>query len=112
MSSQVTEKSSSVRTTEVKSKTKGGARCCMCFDPFSIQNVSVIVFFCCHAYHLDCLMDSTYNVSGKKESGATSRVTLVDYEYDNGDIGDEDDDEGSHSGARRMRCILCTTAAG
>lgn len=109
MSSQVTEKSSSVRTTEVKSKTKGGARCCMCFDPFSIQNVSVIVFFCCHAYHTNCLMDSTYNVGGKKEYGATSQEPVVDYEYDNGDV--DDDDEGSQSGARRMRCILCTTAA-
>ncbi|KAG6632222.1 vacuolar protein sorting-associated protein 41 homolog [Carya illinoinensis] len=113
MSSQVTEKSSSVRTAEVKSKTKGGARCCMCFDPFSIQNVSVIVFFCCHAYHTNCLMDSTYNVGGKKEYGTTSREPL-DYEYDNGDVDDDDDDshdEGSQSGVRRMRCILCTTAA-
>ena len=71
--SQAIEKSSSVRATEVKSKTRGGARCCMCFDPFSIQNVSVITFVRCHFYYMTCLMDSTYNVSGKKGSGATSR---------------------------------------
>lgn len=110
--SQATEKSSSVRTMEVKSKTSGGARCCMCFDPFSIQNVSVIVFFCCHAYHKTCLMDSSYNISGNKGSGATSREPVVEYEYDNGDLDDDDDDDDSQSRAYHMRCILCTTAAG
>jgi hypothetical protein len=111
--SQATEKSSSVRTMEVKSKTSGGARCCMCFDPFSIQNVSVIVFFCCHAYHKTCLMDSTNNISGNKGSGATSREPVVEYEYDNGDLDDnDDDDDDSQSRAYHMRCILCTTAAG
>uniref|UniRef100_A0A2N9IW62 Vacuolar protein sorting-associated protein 41 homolog n=1 Tax=Fagus sylvatica TaxID=28930 RepID=A0A2N9IW62_FAGSY len=111
--SQAIEKSSNVRATEVKSKTRGGARCCMCFDPFSIQNVSVITFFCCHAYHMTCLMDSTYNVSGKKGSGATSREPRVEYEYDNGDVedDDDDDDDDTQSGERRMRCILCTTAS-
>uniref|UniRef100_A0A7N2KMA0 Vacuolar protein sorting-associated protein 41 homolog n=1 Tax=Quercus lobata TaxID=97700 RepID=A0A7N2KMA0_QUELO len=106
--SQAIEKSS-VRTTEVKSKTRGGGRCCMCFDPFSIQNVSVIAFFCCHAYHMTCLMDSTSNVSGMKGSEATSREPLVEYEYDNGDV--EDDDEDTQSSSRRVRCILCTTAS-
>ncbi|XP_065625524.1 vacuolar protein sorting-associated protein 41 homolog isoform X2 [Quercus suber] len=109
--SQEIEKSS-MRTTEVKSKTRGGGRCCMCFDPFSIQNVSVIAFFCCHAYHMTCLMDSTSNVSGKKGSEATSREPLVEYEYDNGDVeDDEDDDEDTQSSSRRVRCILCTTAS-
>ncbi|XP_050277052.1 vacuolar protein sorting-associated protein 41 homolog isoform X2 [Quercus robur] len=109
--SQAIEKSS-MRTTEVKSKTRGGGRCCMCFDPFSIQNVSVIAFFCCHAYHMTCLMDSTSNVSGKKGSEATSREPLVEYEYDNGDVeDDEDDDEDTQSSSRRVRCILCTTAS-
>ncbi|KAK4607598.1 hypothetical protein RGQ29_001446 [Quercus rubra] len=109
--SQAIEKSS-MRTTEVKSKTRGGGRCCMCFDPFSIQNVSVIAFFCCHAYHMTCLMDSTSNVSGKKGSEATSREPLVEYEYDNGDVeDDEDDDEDGQSSSRRVRCILCTTAS-
>ncbi|KAK9999463.1 hypothetical protein SO802_019066 [Lithocarpus litseifolius] len=109
--SQAIEKSS-MRTTEVKSKTRGGGRCCMCFDPFSIQNVSVIAFFCCHAYHMTCLMDSTSNVSGKKGSEATSREPFVEYEYDNGDVeDDEDDDEDTQSSSRRVRCILCTTAS-
>ncbi|XP_023881343.2 vacuolar protein sorting-associated protein 41 homolog isoform X1 [Quercus suber] len=109
--SQEIEKSS-MRTTEVKSKTRGGGRCCMCFDPFSIQNVSVIAFFCCHAYHMTCLMDSTSNVSGKKGSEATSREPLVEYEYDNGDVeDDEDDDEDTQSSSRHVRCILCTTAS-
>lgn len=109
--SQAIEKSS-MRTTEVKSKTRGGGRCCMCFDPFSIQDVSVIAFFCCHAYHMTCLMDSTSNVSGKKGSEATSREPLLEYEYDNGDVeDDEDDDEDTQSSSRRVRCILCTTAS-
>ncbi|KAK9279527.1 hypothetical protein L1049_013206 [Liquidambar formosana] len=106
--SQAIEKAPITKTVEVKSKTRGGGRCCMCFDPFSIQNVSVIVFFCCHAYHTTCLMESTYSVSGKKGTKATSREPLSDYNYDNGD--DEDDDGGTSSGALRMRCILCTTA--
>ncbi|KAG2670900.1 hypothetical protein I3760_14G108100 [Carya illinoinensis] len=112
MASQASVRSSNVRTLEVKSKTKGGARCCMCFDPFSIQNVSVIVFFCCHAYHMTCLMDSSYNVSGRKGSGATYPEPIVEYEYETGDVDDGDDDDGSQSDAHRMRCILCTTAAG
>ncbi|XP_044504927.1 vacuolar protein sorting-associated protein 41 homolog [Mangifera indica] len=106
--SRAIEKASTVKTMEVKSKTRGGARCCMCFDPFSIQNVSVIVFFCCHAYHLDCLMDSMHTASGKRDSGATHREPFSEYEFDN---GVEDEDENTQSGAPRMRCILCTTAA-
>ncbi|XP_031262566.1 vacuolar protein sorting-associated protein 41 homolog [Pistacia vera] len=104
--SQAIEKTSSVRTMEVKSKTRGGARCCMCFDPFSIQNVSVIVFYCCHAYHMDCLMDSMHTVTGKRDAGATYQEPFSEYEFDNG-VEDED----TQSGAPRMRCILCTTAA-
>ena len=37
----------------------------MCFDPFSIQSVSVIVFYCCHACHTTCLADFTYTNSNK-----------------------------------------------
>ncbi|KAK8598652.1 hypothetical protein V6N13_094616 [Hibiscus sabdariffa] len=93
----------SMRNMDVKSKTRGGGRCCMCFDPFFIQNVSVVVFFCCHAYHTTCLMDSTdTNKSSKKETGAASEGL---YEYE------EDDGDGSEGGDPRMRCILCTTAA-
>lgn len=113
--SQATEKATSVRNMEVKSKTRGGARCCMCFDPFSIQNVSVIVFFCCHAYHTTCLMDAAYtsNKNGKKGAEATSRQPELNYAYDNGadDEEEEDEDEDNQSGRTRMRCILCTTAS-
>lgn len=108
--SQAIEKSPGVRSMEVKSKPKGGARCCMCFDPFSIQSVNVIVFFCCHAYHMTCLMDSTYT-SGMKGSGTTSQERVTDYGYDDSDVDDDGDDEGPQSGGSRMRCILCTTAA-
>ncbi|XP_040931424.1 vacuolar protein sorting-associated protein 41 homolog isoform X3 [Gossypium hirsutum] len=99
------EKTSSVRNMVVKSKTRGGGRCCLCFDPFSIQNVSVIVFFCCHAYHTTCLTDSTDSNSNKKGTGPTSQEP---YGYDNDDDEDEEDDQ---AGDPRMRCILCTTAA-
>ncbi|KAA3471716.1 vacuolar protein sorting-associated protein 41-like protein isoform X2 [Gossypium australe] len=99
------EKTSSVRNTVIKSKTRGGGRCCLCFDPFSIQNVSVIVFFCCHAYHTTCLTDSTYSNSNKKGTGLTSQEP---YGYDND--GDEDE-EYDQAGDPQMRCILCTTAA-
>ncbi|KAF8396489.1 hypothetical protein HHK36_018112 [Tetracentron sinense] len=104
---QAIEKTASMKMAEVKSKTRGGGRCCVCFDPLSIQNVSVIAFFCCHAYHMTCLMDSTNSVSSKSGVRATSREPISD--YDNYDDGDDDD---TQSGASRIRCILCTTAAG
>lgn len=107
--SQVIEKSPGVRSMEVKSKPKGGARCCMCLDPFSIQSVNVIVFFCCHAYHMTCLTDSTYT-NGMKGSGTTSQER-TDYGYDDSDVDDDGDDDGPQSSGSRMRCILCTTAA-
>ena len=99
------EKTPSVRNMEAQSKTRRGGRCCICFDPFSIQNVSVVMFFCCHAYHTTCLMDSTYTNSSKKETAATSQEL---YEYD--DDGEVNNDD-SQAGGPRMRCILCTTAA-
>lgn len=83
----------------------------MCFDPFSIQNVSVIVFFCCHAYHVTCLMDSMHTVSSKKGAAATYQS---EYNYDNGTEDqeeEEEEDNDAESGTPRMRCILCTTAA-
>ncbi|RDX94870.1 Vacuolar protein sorting-associated protein 41-like protein, partial [Mucuna pruriens] len=106
----VFEKSPSLRTMEVKSKTKGGGRCCICFDPFSIQNVSVIVFFCCHGYHTTCLMDSSYTSSNKKETEATSREETYDGYNGYADDASDDDEETKLDGPR-MRCILCTTAA-
>ncbi|XP_016478552.1 vacuolar protein sorting-associated protein 41 homolog [Nicotiana tabacum] len=110
------ERVMSMKSMEVKSKTRGGGRCCICFDPFSIQNVSIIAFFCCHAYHTTCLMESTISIGGKKEAGAAAHGTVSYDEYDNG-VRDDDDDEDKDededaSGAPRMRCILCTTAAG
>lgn len=82
----------------------------MCFDPFSLHNESVIVFFCCHAYHMTCLLESTSSDSGKKGTKTTSQEPWSSYdEYDNGYDEDEDD---APLGAPRMRCILCTTAAG
>ncbi|PSR89908.1 Vacuolar protein sorting-associated protein [Actinidia chinensis var. chinensis] len=111
--SQSSERTPIARTMEVKSKTKGSGRCCICFDPFSIQNVSIIAFFCCHSYHATCLSDSTISISSSnKGSGATSRETESYYEYGNGDANEEDDDDDDTSGGTRMRCILCTTAAG
>lgn len=112
------ERVMSMKSMEVKSKTRGGGRCCICFDPFSLQNVSIIAFFCCHAYHTTCLMESTISVGGKKESGAASKGTGSYYESDNGiddeeeEYDDDDDDGDASSGASRMRCILCTTAGG
>ncbi|XP_050378991.1 vacuolar protein sorting-associated protein 41 homolog isoform X2 [Argentina anserina] len=109
---QTFEKSPGVRSMEVKSKPKGGARCCICFDPLSIQSVNVIVFFCCHAYHMNCLMDSTYS-TGINGSGIPTPERVSNYEYDYSDEDDEDDDDdGPQKGASRMRCILCTTASG
>ncbi|KAL5213790.1 hypothetical protein ABZP36_002942 [Zizania latifolia] len=96
-SSRATERSSSVRALEIKSRTRCGARCCLCFDPLSIQDISVIVFHCCHAYHLSCLeggLDLMKSNSSSQDS----------------DEGSEDGD-GTPSGESRMRCVLCTTAA-
>jgi hypothetical protein len=93
-SSRANERSSSLRALEIKSRTRCGARCCLCFDPLSIQDISVIVFYCCHAYHTSCL-----------EGG-------LDLMKSNSSTQDSDeDDEGTPSGESRMRCVLCTTAA-
>lgn len=85
------------RTMDLKSKTRGGARCCLCFDPFSIQNLSVIVFFCCHAYHLSCLLGGSDSINIERNVVTNS---------------DDDSDGEGHSGVSRMRCVLCTTASG
>ncbi|XP_019448807.1 PREDICTED: vacuolar protein sorting-associated protein 41 homolog [Lupinus angustifolius] len=109
--SQVLEKSLSLRTGEVKSKASGGGRCCICFDPFYIQNVSVTVFFCCHAYHTTCLMDSSYtSSSSKKENESTSQGAEMYDGYNGYMDNDSNDDEETESGGPFMRCILCTTA--
>ncbi|KAL4011310.1 hypothetical protein IC575_028364 [Cucumis melo] len=110
--SQSIQKSLNVRMMEVKSKTRGGTRCCICFNPFSIQNISVIVFFCCHAYHETCLIESTSNLDAKKGTGETGHDLASDFDYDNGEMeDDEDGEDDTDMGGPRMRCILCTTAA-
>ncbi|KAK9124041.1 hypothetical protein Sjap_013643 [Stephania japonica] len=98
---QASSRVANIGMTEVKSRTRADGRCCMCFDPLSIQNVSIVVFFCCHAYHATCLMDSTNSVKQSSRNPSSG--------YNNYD-DDEEDDE-MQSGMSRMRCILCTTAA-
>lgn len=97
-------KAPSLRNMDLKSKTKAGGRCCICFDPFSIQNVSVVIFFCCHAYHLTCYTDSLSTFSDEKET----RDGSLDSEYD--EYNEEENGE-NESDSSRMRCILCTNAA-
>ncbi|XP_058097967.1 vacuolar protein sorting-associated protein 41 homolog isoform X2 [Magnolia sinica] len=106
-STQASERAASSGNLEVNSRTKGGGRCCMCFDPLSIQNLSVIVFFCCHAYHITCLTGSSDSngVGAGRGVQASSRRPLPDYD------DDDDVDDNVGSGGSRMRCILCTTAA-
>lgn len=89
---------SHAKTMEVKSKTRGGGRCCLCFDPFSLQNISVIVFFCCHAYHVSCL------------TGGSDSIDIESIDVTHSD--DDSDAEDGHSGGPRLRCVLCTTAGG
>ncbi|XP_020596717.1 vacuolar protein sorting-associated protein 41 homolog [Phalaenopsis equestris] len=95
-STQESRRGSNAMSVELKSRTRGSGRCCLCFDPFSIQNVSVVVFFCCHAYHLTCL------TGGSDSVYMESRVVN----------SDDDEDEDAPSGGSRIRCVLCTTAAG
>ncbi|KAJ8485600.1 hypothetical protein OPV22_018085 [Ensete ventricosum] len=87
--------SNSVKTMELKSKTRGGGRCCLCFDPFYIQNLSVVVFFCCHAYHIACLI------------GASDSMNEASNASDSDDDSENDDAQSRRS---RMCCVLCTTA--
>ncbi|KAK4408440.1 Vacuolar protein sorting-associated protein 41 [Sesamum angolense] len=104
-SSQFAERSMSIRTMEVKSKVRGGTRCCMCFDPFAIHDVSIYVFFCCHAYHETCLMDSIDSIISKKKPAAPTHTQddLSYYQYDDGD--DEGEDEDGNDDARLSVCI-------
>ncbi|KAI3679451.1 hypothetical protein L2E82_51362 [Cichorium intybus] len=95
------ERAPVLKSMEAKTKTRAGGRCCICFEPLAI-NASVIVFFCCHAYHLNCLTDSMNSITTKK--GGDS--------YENGDYIDDENDEDTPTGGSRMRCVLCTTAAG
>ncbi|PKA65181.1 Vacuolar protein sorting-associated protein 41 like [Apostasia shenzhenica] len=86
------------RSVELKSRSRGSGRCCLCFDPFSIQHVSVIAFFCCHAYHVTCL------TGGSDSINIENNIIYNDEE----DVRDDD----APSTGSRVRCVLCTTAAG
>lgn len=97
-STQESRRGSSARSIELKSRTRGSGRCCLCFDPFSIQTVSVVVFFCCHAYHVTCL------------TGDADSINMGSFVANSDD--DKDDDEDAPSGGSRIRCVLCTTASG
>lgn len=104
----VVDRALSMKSMEVKSKTRGGGRCCICFDPFTIQDVRIIVFFCCHGYHATCLMESTSIVTEKKKDKPTAQKEVSYYESDN---EEEDDEEENSPGDPQQRCVLCTTAA-
>ncbi|KAJ3692977.1 hypothetical protein LUZ60_012072 [Juncus effusus] len=82
-------------TAQIKSKSRGGRKCCLCFEPFPTQDFSVIAFFCCHAYHEMCLKDGLDNIKARVSSSEESE--------------DEEEREVEES---RMRCVLCTTAVG
>ncbi|XP_010521708.1 PREDICTED: vacuolar protein sorting-associated protein 41 homolog [Tarenaya hassleriana] len=105
-----TDKSPSLRMTEIKSKTRGDTRCCICFDPVSIRGASVVIFFCCHAYHMTCLTDAAFS-NGIKNSSSASKGSGFDYGYDHEDEDKDDDGDEEDTGRPRLRCILCTTAA-
>ena len=108
--SNLMERSRNMKTMDIKSKTRAGGRCCVCFDPFSIQNVSIIAFYCCHAYHRTCLLDSANTVDEKKTPAPTSHEDAWYYEYEKSDPDNVDDNNIDTLGSLQMRCILCTTA--
>jgi vacuolar protein sorting-associated protein 41 len=57
-----------------------------------------VTFFCCHAYHEVCLQAGLDNIKESSNSDSSS---------------ESDEDEGeAQLGEQRMRCVLCTTAAG
>jgi hypothetical protein len=76
--------------------------------------VSVVAFFCTHAYHVTCLAESSDDphvevsktgtdtgfLNGNKQSERMKPLS-----YENGDLHNE------YSQRPNIRCILCTTAA-
>ncbi|RWV76910.1 hypothetical protein GW17_00062341, partial [Ensete ventricosum] len=60
-----------------------------------LQNLSVVVFFCCHAYHIACLI------------GASDSMNEASNASDSDDDSENDDAQSRRS---RMCCVLCTTA--
>ncbi|RRT69081.1 hypothetical protein B296_00025127 [Ensete ventricosum] len=59
------------------------------------MNLSVVVFFCCHAYHIACLI------------GASDSMNEASNASDSDDDSENDDAQSRRS---RMCCVLCTTA--
>ncbi|KAI5078208.1 hypothetical protein GOP47_0005879 [Adiantum capillus-veneris] len=88
--------------------TGGSGKCCICFDPVALQNVSVVAFFCTHVYHVTCLAESSDNsqadVFNAKANSLPNGVPVRAYQEN----GDKHTHENDRSG---LRCILCTTAA-
>eukprot|EP01018_Ginkgo_biloba_P020522 Gb_33564 [translate_table: standard] len=101
------------KSARVTSNTRASGRCCICLDPVSIQNVSIVAFFCTHTYHVTCLTDTSTSVKGKDSSkGSDSKVTGGFGSVEDSSLQDGSDDEyNTDSSGPRMRCILCTTAA-
>lgn len=93
--------------------TGGSGKCCICFDPVALQNVSVVAFFCAHVYHVTCLAESSDNPQveisrTRKESFLPNGIrtqSMRTLPPENGEIHAQ---EHQRSG---LRCILCTTAA-
>ncbi|MCO5553723.1 hypothetical protein L7F22_007249 [Adiantum nelumboides] len=91
--------------------TGGSGKCCICFDPVALQNVSVVAFFCTHVYHVTCLAESSDNtqpdVFNEKDNYLPNGIpaqSLRAYQ-ENGDSHTHESDRSN------LRCILCTTAA-
>ena len=98
----------------ITSTSGGSGKCCICFDPVALQNVSVIAFFCAHAYHVTCLAESSdypnMEISRTKMDNSLLNSnklpeSMKSSSYENGDIHSE------YSERSNIRCILCTTAA-
>ncbi|KAH7276323.1 hypothetical protein KP509_39G002800 [Ceratopteris richardii] len=90
----------------------GSGKCCICFDPVALQNVSVVAFFCAHVYHVTCLAESSDSIHldssrGQQNNLLPNGIGAHSFEMyqENGDTQTLENDRLS------MRCILCTTAA-
>ncbi|MCO5579749.1 hypothetical protein L7F22_033609 [Adiantum nelumboides] len=91
--------------------TGGSGKCCICFDPVALQNVSVVAFFCTHVYHVTCLAESSdstqpdvFNEKGNYLPNGIPAQSLRAYQ-ENGDSHIHESDRSN------LCCILCTTAA-
>lgn len=101
------------KSTTKNLNSRATGRCCICLDPISIQNVSIVAFFCTHTYHTTCLTDTSSSVTKNSTQKSNSKVSRGFGDPDDNTFDDEESDDGSStdSDGLRMRCILCTTAA-